>query len=108
MPKKLKVTPRPVPVEPKPVETNFSKVKTGDYFTASDGEKYKKTSELTFDDSYGLEHYMDPLFDKKIGAPLVTPKSIDTSARVVKEEFETKISVKKTPKSPKPKSKKVR
>lgn len=64
--------------------TNFSKIKIGEFFEASDGEKYKKTTELTFNDAYGLEHYIDPLFDKKIGAPQTTAPIIDTSARIVK------------------------
>lgn len=83
--------------------TNFSKIKVGTWFTASDGEKYKKTSELTYDDSYGLERYIDPLFDKKIGSTVAdTSKTIDTSAKVVKgsseETVDTSAKVVKTPK----------
>lgn len=67
--------------------SNFSKIKMGAMFTTSDGETYKKTSELTFDDMIGIEHYIDPFIDKKIGPGAVpsTGGVIDTSARVVKE-----------------------
>lgn len=67
--------------------SNFSKVKMGSLFTTSEGETFKKTSDLTFDDMAGIEHYIDPFFDKKIGAaPKATKPDVDTSARVVKEE----------------------
>ena len=67
------------------VVTNFSKIQINDFFDV-DGEKYKKTSQLTFNDMVGLEHYIDPLFDRKIGAPPAPPvKGIDTSAKVVKD-----------------------
>lgn len=49
---------------------SFSKVKTGSIFTTTDGEQFKKTSDLTFDDMAGLEHYIDPFFDRKIGTPV--------------------------------------
>ena len=67
--------------------SNFSKIKMGALFTTSDGETYKKTSELTFDDMIGIEHYIDPFIDKKIGPTAVpsTGQKIDTSARIVKE-----------------------
>ena len=64
-------------------KTNVSRIKVGARFTASDGESYKKTSELTYDDSYGMERYIDPLFDRKINAPLDTRGGVDTSARIV-------------------------
>lgn len=82
--------------------TNFSKIKIGTWFSASDGEKYKKTSELTYDDAYGLERYIDPLFDKKIGKAADSTPVVDTSAKVVKgasdETVDTSAKVVKTPK----------
>jgi hypothetical protein len=60
---------------------------------AVDGEAYTKTSELVFRDLYGFEHYIDPLFDAKLGRELAgratanTPQ-VDTSARTVKGEPE--------------------
>jgi len=45
---------------------NFSKIKAGDYFTDVDGNKYRKTSDQTYDDAFGIERYIDPLFDRKI------------------------------------------
>lgn len=46
--------------------TNFSQIKIGSLFTSTDGETFKKTSELTYDDMAGLERYIDPFFEKKI------------------------------------------
>jgi hypothetical protein len=70
-----------------PIE-KFNKIKIGEQFNASDGEVYKKTGELTFTDAYGFEHYIDPLFDKKIGEVLKpqTKPDVDVSAKVVKDE----------------------
>jgi hypothetical protein len=71
--------------------TNFSKIKVGATFKAG-GETFKKTSDLTFDDVNGIEQYIDPLFDRKIGADAVPPVKVDTSAKIVKEpgiEIET-------------------
>ena len=65
-------------------QTNFGKIKIGTFFFASDGEKYKKTSDLTFDDMYGMEHYWDPMFDRKIGVAADAKADVDTSARIVK------------------------
>ena len=65
--------------------TNFSKVKLNTWFTA-DGEKYRKTSELTYDDAYGMERYIDPFFDRKINAPADARPAVDTSARIVAAE----------------------
>ena len=50
---------------------NFSAVKIGDYFKTKDSETFKKTSELTFEDSIGLEHYIGSEFgfDEKIVVP---------------------------------------
>lgn len=80
--------------------SNFSKIKIGSTFTTSDGEVYKKTSELTYDDSVGMERYIDPFFDKKIGAAAkaVSKPDIDISARVI-----TESEPKKTKKSKKAK-----
>lgn len=88
----------PKPIQNQPVQTNFSKIKIGSYFEASDGEKYKKTSELTYDDAYGLEHYIDPMFDKKINQPVTNAPGVDTSAKVVKDETVVDPSVKKSAK----------
>lgn len=68
---------------------NFSKLKDGEFFTTIDGERYKKTGPLTFDSMVGIEQYIDPLFDRKIGQPgQAALAGIDTSARVVKSEPE--------------------
>jgi hypothetical protein len=83
---------------------NFSAIKAGTYFTA-DGMRFKKTSELTYDDSIGLEHYIGSElgFDEKINAPDAPPKpGVDTSARVVKSD-ETTAKPKKAKKSKKAK-----
>jgi hypothetical protein len=84
---------------------NFSKIKDGEFFTTTDGERYKKTGPLTFDSLVGIEQYIDPLFDKKIGQPTSAAQSgIDTSARVVKSEPEsapTKKAAKKKDKKTK-------
>lgn len=58
-----------------------------------DGEAFVKNTELTFRDPYGLEHYIDPLFDAKLGKVLAggsteASPDIDTSAKVVKSESE--------------------
>jgi hypothetical protein len=57
----------------KVIMSNFSKIKIGAFFTTLDGETYKKTSELTFDDTVGIEHYIDPFIDKKIGPAAEEP-----------------------------------
>ena len=69
----------------------FHTLKIGDSFVV-DGEKYIKHSELVFRDAYGFEHYIDPLFDVKLGKALAdqqesTPE-VDTSAKIVKEPTE--------------------
>ena len=48
---------------------NFPKIAIGATFVV-DGEKYTKTEELVFRDAYGLERYIDPLFDAKLGKVL--------------------------------------
>ena len=66
----------------------FPTIKIGDTFTV-DGEKYKKHSELVYTDYNGFEHYIDPLFDVKLGkmlaAEATTTPQVDTSATIVKE-----------------------
>jgi hypothetical protein len=64
--------------------TNFSSIKVGATFRAG-GDTYRKTSDLTFDDVNGIEQYIDPLFDRKIGKDAVPPVKVDTSAKIVKE-----------------------
>jgi len=55
-----------------------------------DGEKYIKHSELVFRDYNNLEHYIDPLFDAKLGKELAgqaaAAPQVDTSATIVKSE----------------------
>lgn len=84
---------------------NFSKIKMGSLFTTSDGETFKKTSDLTFEDMAGIEHYLDPFIEKKIGQKPVDAKpTVDTSARVVKSgetEEAPKASKKKSAKKSK-------
>ena len=63
---------------------NWAKIKIGEQFTASDGETYTKTTELCFNDAYGFEHYIDPLFDRKIGKEAKDAPQVDTSAKIVK------------------------
>jgi hypothetical protein len=77
---------------------NFSKIKDGEFFSTLDGERYKKTGPLTFDSMAGIEQYIDPLFDRKIGQPAAGAQpGIDTSARVIKPEPEAEPK-KKAPK----------
>lgn len=76
--------------------SNFSKIKVGTIFKTSDGEAYRKTSELTFEGlSTGIEQYIDPFFDKKIGGTAPAAPVIDTSARVVKDNEEAPKTAKK-------------
>jgi hypothetical protein len=51
------------------IEHFLTLLKVGDTFVV-DGEKFTKLTELTYRDSYGLEHYIDPLFDAKLGKVL--------------------------------------
>ena len=90
---------------PTATRSNFSKIAIGELFKTSDGETYKKTTELTFDDMVGLEHYIDPFFDKKIGASENIQPDVDTSARIVKGKEEPNMST-TTKKSPKKATKK--
>jgi hypothetical protein len=58
-----------------------------------DGEAFTKLTELTFRDPYGMEHYIDPLFDIKLGKVLAEKAAaaqtiVDTSAKIVKDEPE--------------------
>ena len=48
---------------------NFSKIKIGDYFEDTDGNRFRKSSDQTYDDVSGIERYIDPLFDRKIAGP---------------------------------------
>ena len=75
---------------------HFSKIKIGEVFVI-DGERFKKHDDLTYHDAYGLEHYIDPLFDVKIGRWLseeaeklakLTAPQVDTSAKIEKGETE--------------------
>lgn len=54
---------------------NFSKIKAGQLFSTTEGDTFRKTSELTFDDMAGIEHYIgsEPFLDAKIIAETVTP-----------------------------------
>lgn len=72
---------------------HFPKIKVGEVFMI-DGERFKKHDELTYQDAYGLQHYIDPLFDRKIGvwlneeAAKLTAPQVDTSAKIEKSEDE--------------------
>jgi hypothetical protein len=70
---------------------HFPTLAIGTVFTV-DGETFIKHSELVFRDPYGLEHYIDPLFDVKLGRELagkaVAAPQVDTSAKIVKGESE--------------------
>lgn len=71
---------------------NFPTIKIGDTFIV-DGEKFKKHSELVYIDAYGFEHYIDPLFDVKLGKEFteqaaLAPPATDTSAKIVKDTEE--------------------
>jgi len=52
---------------------NFPKIGIGEFFVV-DGEKFKKHSELVYLDTAGIEHYIDPLFDRKLGAVVAAPQ----------------------------------
>jgi hypothetical protein len=80
---------------------NFSKIKIGAIFTTPGGETFRKTSELVYEDMAGIEHYIDPFFEKKLAGIKTEPISIDTRARVIKES-----EVEEKPKTKKKKSKK--
>jgi hypothetical protein len=72
------------------IEHFLTLLKIGDVFVV-DGEKFTKLTELTYRDAYGLEHYIDPLFDVKLGRELAAQaeaavaKVVDTSATIVKD-----------------------
>jgi hypothetical protein len=71
------------------IEHFLTLLKIGDTFVV-DGEKFTKLTELTYRDAYGLEHYIDPLFDVKLGKVLnavaeVASTVVDTSAKIVKD-----------------------
>jgi hypothetical protein len=87
-----------------PGQTNFSKIKVGATFQAG-GETYKKTSELTFEDVNRIEQYISPLFDRSINAAPKPQQTIDTSAKIVKEQ---PIEVEAAPKSKKARGKKAK
>jgi hypothetical protein len=65
-------------------QTKFVDLKVGDLFTI-DGDTFRKTGDLTFEDTVGIEQYWSPLVDKKINKVDITPV-VDTSAKVVKGE----------------------
>jgi hypothetical protein len=69
--------------------TNFGEVKVGEYFTTKDGEKYRKVSNITFTNSMGIEQYIDPLFDNKIGPPTLITETLPTGEQVVKHNPES-------------------
>jgi hypothetical protein len=72
------------------IEHFLTLLKIGDAFSV-DGETFIKLTELTYKDAYGLEHYIDPLFDVKLGKALAEAASsavdtaVDTSAKIVKD-----------------------
>jgi hypothetical protein len=71
---------------------HFPTLAIGTVFTV-DYETFTKLTELTFRDPYGLERYIDPLFDAKLGKVLAgqaaaAVPTVDTSAKVVKGESE--------------------
>lgn len=83
--------------------TNFGKIKIGEFFVV-DGESYKKHDELCYVDGAGIQRYIDPLFDAKIGSPKPLkkdPNIVDTSAKIVKGDDEPKPEKKSKKKSAK-------
>jgi hypothetical protein len=44
----------------------FGTIKVGEIFMDKSGARYKKTSNLTFDDVMGMEHYIDPMFNDTV------------------------------------------
>ena len=77
---------------------HFAALKIGEVFLI-DGDRFKKYSDLVYTDIIGMEHYIDPLFDKKVGkmlaaqaaavAPPAPVPQIDTSAKIEKvDEFD--------------------
>jgi hypothetical protein len=72
---------------------NFSAIEIGKYFKTKDGETFKKTTELTYDDSIGLEHYIGSElgFDEKIVVPEApVPVSAPSPAAKPKKTKKTK------------------
>ena len=71
---------------------NFSTIKIGSYFKTKEGETFKKTSELTYDDSIGLEHYIGSElgFDEKIVASVETTPAPAPPAAKPKKSKKTK------------------
>lgn len=71
---------------------HFPTLAVGSVFIV-DGETFTKHSELVYRDVYGMERYIDPFFDAKLGKELTntivaaTP-AVDTSAQIVKNEAE--------------------
>ena len=80
---------------------HFAKLKIGESFVI-EGELFKKYSDLIYTDIIGLEHYIDPLFDKKVGrmidaisggtpAPAAVPQ-VNTSATIEKADMPEAIA----------------
>lgn len=84
IPLPAKVEGTPIVIEAKPATVKFADLKVGDLFTI-DGDTFRKTGDLTFEDTIGIEQYWSPLVDKKINKVDTTPV-INTSAKVVKSE----------------------
>jgi len=71
---------------------HFHLLKIGEVFVV-DGERFVKHDDLTYTDAFGMQHYIDPLFDAKIGKYSATGKAstqpqTDVSAKIVKGESE--------------------
>ncbi len=66
----------------------FSFLKQGDRFYI-DGEPFKKTSDLTYEDLGGIERYIDPLQDAKIAVNLDEAKAAKKAKTDVEPEWIT-------------------
>lgn len=72
----------PLPAPAAVVAVKFADLKVGDLFTI-DGDTFRKTGDLTFEDTIGIEQYWSPMVDRKLNKVDTSP-IIDTSAKVVK------------------------
>jgi hypothetical protein len=71
---------------------HFPTLAIGAVFTV-DGETFTKHSELVYRDPYGMERYIDPLFDAKLGREIANTAAAaapvaDVSAKIAKGEPE--------------------
>lgn len=66
---------------------HFLKLPNGATFVV-DGETFTKHEGLVYTDAFGLEHYIDPLFDAKLGKALAAQKAEAEAAAKAAETTE--------------------